>query len=105
MEMVKRKADVNVDEWLAQRVGATESILNPATAAPAELTVNPTPIGVEINPGTGTVKVARTEPAVAIAQVAEPAQVAEDQGDVAVNESDAAEWFWLLLEQSGYERW
>lgn len=25
--------------------------------------------------------------------------------DVAQPESESSEWFWLLLEQSGYERW
>ena len=54
---------------------------------------------VEINPGAGTAQVAITEPVVAIAQVA------EDRGDVAGRESEVVKWFWLLLEQSGYERW
>ena len=97
--MVKRKADISLDEWLAQSVGATGSIPNHTAAAPTEQTVNQVPTVVEISPGAGTTHVAITEP------VVESAPVAEDRCDVAGRESEAAEWFWLLLEQSGYERW
>ena len=103
--MVKRKADISLDEWLAQSVGATGSIPNHTAAAPTEQTVNQVPTVVEISPGAGTTQVAITEPVVESAQVAEPAPVAEDRCDVAGRESEAAEWFWLLLEQAGYERW
>lgn len=109
--MTKRKANVSVDEWLSHKVEATESIQNLTTATPVELTVTPESTEVRIDPATGTVQAASTEPVVALnhlaeaAHVAEGIQVAEDQVDVALRESDAAEWFWLLLEQAGFERW
>ena len=109
--MTKRKANVSVDEWLSHRVEATESIQNLTTATPVELTVTPGSTEARIDPATGTVQTASTKPVVAsnhlaeAAHVAEGIQVAEDQVDVALRESDAAEWFWLLLEQAGFERW
>ena len=98
--MVKRKANVSVDDWLGERV--TPSRIIPATtvAVEEELTSTsqpvpvpttvPASVPVAINPQTNEAP-------------AEP--VAATCGDVAVNQGEAAEWFWELLAQAGYERW
>ena len=80
--MVKRKATESVDEWLKE--GEAVAAAKPTTPQKAPETVDlPT---VEI----GQTSVAENE-------------VAESPADVAVTSEEAADWFWNLLEQAGYE--
>ena len=85
--MVKRKTNVNIDDWLgggtslpntneADTVTAEESpvMSNDPTA---EVVAEPVPAGPVITPIT----------------------------NVAVSVEEEAHWFWALLEESGYERW
>ena len=103
--MVKRKANVSVDDWLGERV--TPSRIIPATTVAVEEELTPTNLPVPVpttvpasapvatNPQTNEVPAGsvRAEPVVATG------------GDVAVSQGEAAEWFWDLLAQAGYERW
>ena len=80
--MVKRKAIESVDAWLKE---------GEAAAAAKPTTPKKTPKTVDL-------------PTVAIGQasVAEN-EVAESPAEVAVTSEEAANWFWNLLEQAGYE--
>ena len=76
--MVKRKAEVSVDEWLGRgAASADERRDNVAVTSTAE----EGPIEGKTELGTNT-----------------PVDVAQPQ-------DDSSEWFWLLLESTGYERW
>ena len=84
--MVKRKAEISLDEWLTS--GARAVDYNPAVdAANEEGTVISEGPTVEVQSGV------KREP------------VAETHADVAGSEHDAAAWFWSLLESLGYELW
>lgn len=97
--MVKSKAEIGLDEWLVQGVRSAEPTTTQAIAAPGE------------QPNNSSIKNAEvvTEPTVAQPAAAElvdePLQLGGDRVQVAKEEGDAHEWFWLLLEQCGYERW
>ena len=85
--MVKRKASENIEEWL--REGETISAARTPTSyiapGPQLATVSPT---AEVSP----VQVVEESPAVAPA-------------DMEVNANEAANWFWELLAQDGFEIW
>lgn len=83
--MVKQKAEINLDEWLEMGVLSAETNRVNVAAATAEKvsTSMPTVVGVPLK-----------EKANLLPNT--PADVAE---------SESSEWFWVLLEQSGYERW
>ena len=85
--MVKRKANVSIDEWLrggtslpntnqADTVIAEERLV-PSNDPTAEVVVELVPVGPIITPVT----------------------------NVAVSVEEEAHWFWALLKESGYERW
>ena len=98
--MVKRKANVSVDDWLGERVTPSRLIPSTPAAVEEELTTTnlpalvpttiPASAPVVANPPTNDVP-------------AEP--VAATGGDVAVSQGEAAKWFWELLAQAGYEQW
>ena len=118
--MVKRKADKSLKKWLGEseaiparsqvgtRAHEEEQTLPIVTsvdvgqfvATPATEAGQFTPslaTGVDQSTPLSTVEVAHTEvPAVT---------VATPLTDVDTTESEAANWFWTLLEPSGYERW
>ena len=85
--MVKRKANVSIDEWLegggsrpeTNQAGAAAAEEKPARINELDAEVVPKPIPAE--------------------------SVATAAADVAVQGEEEAHWFWDLLEQSGYERW
>ena len=85
--MVKRKVEVDLEEWL--RMVPATSRMEAASQSPAvdedATELNPTTTASSVNRGTG---VGVTPPA-----------------DVAANQEDTSDWFWLLLEQAGYSRW
>ena len=98
--MVKRKANVSVDDWLGER--ATPSRIIPSTPAAVEEELTPTSLPVPVPTTTpASAPVAANPPTNEVP--AEP--VATTVGDVAVGQGEAAEWFWELLAQAGYERW
>ena len=83
--MVKRKTNVSLDEWLAERYSRVETAQS-VTAAVEEETV------------------AVPEPVAEVATEPTPVeQVATVTGEVAVQSEDAARWFWELLDTAGYE--
>ena len=83
--MVKRKANVSLDEWLAERYCHAETTQS-VTAAGEEETV------------------AVPEPVAEVATEPTPVeQVATVTGEVAVQSEDVASWFWDLLATAGYE--
>ena len=84
--MVKRKAEIGIEEWLGERCVQPDSRPNTAAAAEEE----PTKVDIPAAP-------VLVEPA-----TAEP--VTQPQADVAVPGGKEAEWFWELLEAAGYER-
>ncbi len=85
--MVKRKAEIDLDEWL--RLVPTLSRMETANPNTLEngVVLDPTPI-VETNPLVMEAKLTPTLPV-----------------DGTAPQEDNIEWFWLLLEQSGFERW
>ena len=85
--MVKRKAEISLDEWLEWAPVPSE-VIDTSTNAAANSEV-PKP-----NSTTAT----------SLSEVKVEAAV-NTPADVAPTESDTHEWFWLLLKQSGYERW
>lgn len=86
--MVKRKADISMDEWLSKSVGIPEESSSIATVVPdlRAVTTNGPTEGVDADPAT-------TGPV--------PVPVA----NMATDEEGASDWFWSLLEQCGYELW
>ena len=94
--MVKRKAEVSVDEWLR---GGTPIPVDNSTVA----------VAVEVKPLASiypTVEVASINPATEAATVTAPAEpVIAPVTEGAVSIEDEAHWFWALLEASGYEQW
>ena len=83
--MVKRKADISIDEWLGERVDTSQSnTIQANTNSESSLPALP-PTVVE-----STTEVASRTPTVTTA-------------DVPTFEDPTAEWFWLLLQQAGYE--
>ena len=85
--MVKRKAEVSVDEWLERGAASAEVRRdNAATTEEAEsLGLNPI---AEEGPTEGKTELGTNTPA-----------------DVAQPRDDNSKWFWALLESAGYERW
>ena len=85
--MVKRKAEVSIDEWLGEghtqsdnhreTPAAAENRLEPTATPVAPVVVNPVPVGPVV-----------PVPADEVATV-----------------DEAAVWFWELLESCGYRRW
>lgn len=85
--MVKRKADIGLDEWLR---------LEPALARVEDARTNTV----------GSEAIADPTPAREVSPTREEADVAASLTvEVTGNQDDPAEWFRLLLEQSGHERW
>ena len=97
---------------------SAESLANrPQTHWPEAQLVGPSPVTTTGNGGTGAVanwgQPERRECVPADWVAADVAltnvDVASEEGVVPVNvevsQEDAAEWFWTLLAQSGYERW
>ena len=83
-EMVKRKADINLEKWLAKGTVAPEASSNAASVPKAEPAQADSPTAE-----------------VVAKRVALPTPVA----DVANQGEGDSDWFWSILEQSGYERW
>ena len=83
--MVKRKADISIDEWLGERVDTSQSnAIQANTNQESSLPALP-PTVVE-----STTEVTSRTPTVTTA-------------DVPTFEDPISEWFWLLLQQAGYE--
>ena len=97
--MVKRKVEISLDEWLVQGVRSAEPTITPTIAASEE---QPTDSGIK---DAEVVTDPTTDHPAAAGLVAEPLQVEGDRFQVAREEGDVHEWFWLLLEQCDYERW
>ena len=82
--MVKRKAEIELDEWLKLAPALARIEVARQTGVKSEVVPTPTP----------TAKVSPTK---------EEAGMLTDE--VTSYNEDPSDWFWLLLEQSGHEHW
>ena len=85
--MVERKAEISLDEWLERVPVHSEASETSTTAAESKGVPNPS-----------------STPDTSPSEVKDEVVVG-NPADVAPAEGDSSEWFWLLLEQTGYERW
>ena len=85
--MVKRKAEVSIDEWLGERCTQPDNCPEITVVAEESPTRVDTPVATAV-----------TEPA-----PVEP--VNQATADVASPVEEEAGWFWELLEAAVYERW
>ena len=85
--MVKRKAEISIEEWLGERGIQLDSQPGVTPAA------DEGPVSAEI-------PAAPVLPEPATAEPVDPAQA-----DVAAPGSREAEWFWEMLEAAGYKTW
>ena len=103
--MVKRKANVSVDEWLGE--GVNPSRPSPTTttivAKQPTLTTLPVPASITVPAGAPVTTSTKTNEVPAGSLPVEP--VTAMGGDRPITHEEAAEWFWNPLAQSGYERW
>ena len=85
--MVKKKAEIDLDEWLrwVPALARMEDTL--ATPAEIEMVPNTTPVA--------KISTANVEAGAATSQLAGTSSSKEEDN----------EWFWVLLELSGHERW
>ena len=86
--MTKRKATNSLDEWLTERRVVSETP-NPVAEIPSE------PISAAPQP---------TAEASQLQLTSEPVSGTLPV-EVDITEEVAAEWFWSLLDQCGFERW
>ena len=85
--MVKRKAEISLEEWLDMAAAPSEAKNTNITAAKSDEELKPSPTAEQ---GLPEVK---------------DGPVTSIPADVSLAESESSEWFWVLLEQVGYERW
>lgn len=85
--MVKRKAEISLDEWLDRTAAPSEAKSIDIIAAEENEKLEPSPID---EPSLPEVK---------------DGLVTGIPAEVVPVEGDGSEWFWTLLEQAGYERW
>ena len=85
--MGKRKATESLDEWLHEGELAAAARRVNVEVAPEGDNTTVTPTAESVQP-----QVAKETP------TAGPA-------DAGVTDDEASNWFWAILEQSGYERW
>ena len=97
--MVKRKSETSLDEWLAQGVRRPE----PATAIAYE--VSETQTSNRSAPIVHSPTTAKPDQPAAAELAVGTVPVDTNQPQRPVTEVEAHEWFWLLLESVGYERW
>lgn len=90
--MVKRKTDVNIDEWLGG--GTSLPVTNQtATVAAEEKPVSSSDPTAEVASNSLTAEV--------VPEQAPAGPVIAPVTDVAVSVEDEGHWFWALLEESG----
>lgn len=83
--MVKRRVDTSLEEWHEEGVRCAEANRTNVAAAIEEEVVESAPTVVEVPVGE------------------EADRLTTAQSNVV--ELENSEWLWILLEQSGYERW
>ena len=97
--MVKRKAGISLDEWLVQGVRLPEPTTPITTEVSKVQAGNQEASLVYLSIDSMPAQSAAAELAVG------PGSVDTNQPRATVTEVEAHEWFWLHLEQAGYERW
>ena len=103
--MVKRKANVHIEDWLGERASPSLTANGPTVTVEKELVPATVPVPSPTSlpaspPATPNV------PASEVTAGTEPAEpVAPTGDDVASNHEEAAEWFWGLLAEACYELW
>ena len=97
--MVKSKAEISLDEWLAQGVRLPEPT-TPKTSGVSEGQVRKQDASLVY-----TVTEAKPAQSAAAELAVGSLPMDINQAQATVTEVEAHEWFWLLLEQAGYERW
>ena len=85
--MTKRKAEIDLDEWLRLAPALSRMETASTTTLAYEVVLDPTQIA-EVRPSTVEVNLTPNLPV-----------------DGTTTQEDNNEWFWLLLEQFGFERW
>ena len=85
--MTKRKTELKLDEWLRLAPALSRMETARTTTLADEVVLDPTPIP-EVSPSTVE---ANLTPNLSV--------------DGTTPQEDSSEWFWLLLEQSSFERW
>ena len=85
--MTKRKAEIDLDEWLRLAPALSRMETASTTTLADEVVLDPTQIA-EVRPSTVEVNLTPNLPV-----------------DGTTTQEDSIEWFWLLLEQIGFERW
>ena len=85
--MVKRKANISIDEWLELDVAASNTIC-------------PTLVAAKEKPEQSNCSAGKV-----ITQKEAVEHVAAVTPEVVVQLDEEGSWLWALLEQSGYERW
>lgn len=115
--MVKRKANISVDEWLERGRAISEATPTAAATAGHE-TVESSQQSAEVAAATGAGEQVAppTQQSAEVAaatgtgeQVAPPTkeveQIPATTTDLAEPVEGTADWFWALLAQTGYETW
>lgn len=95
--MVKRKADISLDEWLSQSARPVDSTPTNITEASVDQPRDTNTTIVE--PSSASKPRQSAELAVG------PDLLESDHTQVTGVEGEAHAWFWRLLEQADYERW
>lgn len=97
--MVKRKAEISLDEWLVQSVRLGGQTTTKTAETPADQPHTQGPALVETSSESKPEQLAAAELTVG------PTTVEGDQPHVTGAEGEAHDWFWRFLEQAGFERW
>ena len=103
--MVKRKANVSIDDWLGERASPSITITTPTVTVEEELAPTTIPVPAPISAPASSLVAHNVSANEVTARPVPVEPVAPTGDDMAVNHKEAAEWFWNLLAQFGYERW
>ena len=103
--MVKRKANVSIDDWLGERVSPSRTIPATTVTVEEELASTNIPVPTPISTPSSSPVAPNTQANEVVAGSVPVEPVATPSGNVAVDQDEAAEWFWNLLAQSRYECW
>lgn len=97
--MVKRKAEISLDEWLVQSARLGSPPTKETTEAPTAQSHAQCPTPEKAPSDFETHQPIAAEPRVI------PTTEGDEKAQVTRAEGEAHEWFWKLLEQAGFERW
>ena len=101
--MVKRKANVHIEDWLVERASPALTDNGPTVPVEEELapTTVPVPFPIVIPASPPVAPNGSVSEVTAGSKPVEPGAPAGD--DVAFTHEEVAEWFWALLAKASYE--